>query len=49
MSASQKITGVLSHYDRDDFLDPLTDALKKWRDELGAQKLLTVPDETLDS
>jgi hypothetical protein len=34
MYAAQRITGVPAHYDRDDFFDPLTEALKKWRGEL---------------
>ena len=36
MYAAQKISGVMAHYDRDDFFEPLTDALRKWREELKA-------------
>ena len=38
--AAHQIHGVLSDYDRDDFFDPLTDALKKWREELIRQGVL---------
>jgi hypothetical protein len=34
MYASHRIHGVLGNYDRDDFFEPLTQALKKWREEL---------------
>ena len=40
MYASQKISGVLGHYDRDDFFEPLTTALKKWREELKRDGVL---------
>jgi hypothetical protein len=41
MYAAQKIVGVLAHYDRDDFFDPLTSALKSWQAELLSQGVLT--------
>ena len=39
MFAAQKIQGALGNYDRDDFFDPLTAALKKWHAELTADKV----------
>lgn len=46
MYASQKIAGVMSHYDRDDFFEPLTHALKKWRDELIALGIMALANPT---
>jgi hypothetical protein len=40
MYGSQKINGALAHYDRDDFFEPLTEALRKWGDELRAAGVL---------
>jgi hypothetical protein len=34
------ISTATSHYDRDDFFDPLTEALKKWRGELKGAGVL---------
>lgn len=38
--AGHRIAGVLGRYVRDDFFDPLTAALKKWRGELRGQGIL---------
>lgn len=40
--AAHVIPGSLAHYDLDDFFDPLTEALKKWREELLANGVIAV-------
>ncbi|MGE5611608.1 MAG: tyrosine-type recombinase/integrase [Bacillota bacterium] len=45
MYAAHKIAGVLAHYDRDDFFDPLIEALKKWRIELKTLGIFDVKPE----